>query len=605
MNLPFDEFGPPLIERYGLLKKTDSEFGKKPCPNCGGDDRFWINNYNGILYHHCRQRCDFVEREKAMQRDGLLLTDYNANQIPYHVTKQIPLLGKAYLDGDNVIIPLMGVSSGEKRGTQTIKPNSSKLFSKGMTKEGCGCFIGENSNILYVCEGWATAVAVHMATGEQVLFALDAKTLVKTVRRLQHPRIIIAGDNDPEGVKAASKANFPYALPEKEGWDWWDVFNALGTEGVKEQIDKVWDPKDLATSTSEASQVSVECSPDQVNWFCFSDLEEKPLPPRQWLVENWIPLGQPSLFYGDGGTGKSLAALQLMIAVASGNKWFGLQTDQGSSMYLTAEDDVDELHRRIDKICWTSEINYSDLKNAHSVSLVGQDALLANQDFYTKSLNPTSLFHQIEDKIKLIEPKLVVVDTLADVFPGDENQRAQARQFISLLRKPAHKYNCAVVVLAHPSLSGLNSGSGTSGSTAWSNSVRSRFYLKRLQDDDPDKRVLTLEKNNYARIGNEINLRWEDGCFKFDPQSSGLDFKAASYKAQRVFLRLLEEHIENGQNVNKNGGSTYAPKVFANHPNNEGVTKNAFTTAMRSLLAEEKIISEKTARSSRLVVNNA
>ena len=194
--------------KIGDLYLDWSEFGKKPCPNCGGDDRFWINNYNGILYHHCRQRCDLVEREKAMQRDGLLLTDYNANQIPYHVTKQIPLLGKAYLDGDNVIIPLMGVSSGEKRGTQTIKPNSSKLFSKGMIKEGCGCFIGENSNILYVCEGWATAVAVHMATGEQVLFALDAKTLVKTVRRLQHPRIIIAGDNDPEGVKAASKANF-------------------------------------------------------------------------------------------------------------------------------------------------------------------------------------------------------------------------------------------------------------------------------------------------------------------------------------------------------------------------------------------------------------
>ena len=294
-----------------------------------------------------------------------------------------------------------------------------------------------------------------------------------------------------------------------------------------------------------------------------------------------------------------------MIAVASGNKWFGLQTDQGSSIYLTAEDDEDELHRRIDKICLNSEANYSDLKNAHGVSLVGRDALLANQDLYTKSLNPTSLFHQIEDRIKIIEPKLVVIDTLADVFPGDENQRTQARQFVSLLRKPAHKYNCAVVVLAHPSLSGLNSGTGTSGSTAWSNSVRSRFYLKRLKDDDPDKRVLTLEKNNYAQIGTEINLRWEDGCFKFDPQSSGLDRKAASYKARRVFLRLLEEHIENGQSINKNGGSSYAPNVFAEHPDNEGVTRDAFKTAMRSLLHEKKITSEKTDRSTRLVVKNA
>ena len=88
------------------------------------------------------------------------------------------------------------------------------------------------------------------------------------------------------------------------------------------------------------------------------------------------------------------------------------------------------------------------------------------------------------------------------------------------------------------------------------------FISNVLQDDDADKRLLTLEKNNYARIGNEINLRWEDGCFKFDPQSSGLDFKAATNKARRVFLRLLEEQIENGQNVNKNGGSTYAPKFL-------------------------------------------
>ena len=282
MNLPFDEFGPPIIARYGLQKKSANEFGEKRCPYCGGDDRFRINNYNGILYHHCRgENCNFVERTKAMQKDGVLPKGHKTEQIPYHVRKQIPLMGGAYLDGGNVIIPLTDLSSGELRGKQVIYPNSRKLFEKGFKKDNAGCFIGEKTNILYVCEGWATAIAVHMATGEQALFALDAKTLVKTVSRLQHSKIIIAGDNDPEGVAAAEKANFPYVLPEKDGWDWWDVFNAFGEEGVKEQIAKVCVPQDIPPPISEALQASDECSLNEVNWFCLSDLEEKPLPPRQ------------------------------------------------------------------------------------------------------------------------------------------------------------------------------------------------------------------------------------------------------------------------------------------------------------------------------------
>ena len=196
MGLFFDQYARDIIRYYDLQKKSENEFGSRPCPNCGGVDRFWINNHNGMLSHHCRKGCDFVERTKAMRKDGVLPSDYKTEQIPYHLRKQIPLMGGAYLDGDNVIIPLTDVSSGELRGKQVIYPNSRKLFEKGLKKDNAGCFIGEKSSILYVCEGWATAVAVHMATGEQALFALDAKTLVKTVRRLQHSRIIIAGDND-------------------------------------------------------------------------------------------------------------------------------------------------------------------------------------------------------------------------------------------------------------------------------------------------------------------------------------------------------------------------------------------------------------------------
>ena len=110
---------------------------------------------------------------------------------------------------------------------------------------------------------------------------------------------------------------------------------------------------------------------------------------------------------------------------------------------------------------------------------------------------------------------MAVIDTLADVNPAVENHRYAARQFIQLLRKPAIENNCSVIVLVHPSLTGLNSGAGTSGNIAWLNSLRSRLYLTRPggEDTDPDLRVLELMKSNYLRVGTTVNIRWKDGVF--------------------------------------------------------------------------------------------
>jgi hypothetical protein len=53
-------------------------------------------------------------------------------------------------------------------------------------------------------------------------------------------------------------------------------------------------------------------------WFCAADLEGLQVPDREWLVPDLIPTRTVTLLYGDGGTGKSLLALQLAVAVALG-----------------------------------------------------------------------------------------------------------------------------------------------------------------------------------------------------------------------------------------------------------------------------------------------
>ena len=67
-------------------------------------------------------------------------------------------------------------------------------------------------------------------------------------------------------------------------------------------------------------------------------------------------------------------------------------------------------------------------------------------------------------------------------------------------------------------MTGLRSGDGTAGSTAWNNSARSRLYLRREFDEhgtepDPDFRVLSRLKSNFAPRRDSIDCVWRDGVF--------------------------------------------------------------------------------------------
>ena len=373
------------------------------------------------------------------------------------------------------------------------------------------------------------------------------------------------------------------------------------------QDDKGGSSNENRLNFERAEQKDAELNIDEhrtaqkIKWIRLSEWADKPVKAREWTVDGWIPRGQVTLLYADGGVGKSQIILQLLTSICLGERWFGLGTAKGTALYLGAEDDLEELHRRYNDIIGAGFYSYEDFDDVVFTSLAGEDALLANYDPRSKIIRPSALMKEVTAAIEQHQPSICVIDTLADVFPADENDRALARQFIGMLRKPAIEHQCALVVLAHPSLSGMSTGRGTSGSTGWNNSVRSRITMERDQEN-PDRRILSLAKSNYSKIGTEISISWENGVFKHDPHSSGLDAKAANSKAQRVFLSLLESCNENGEDVNANGGSTFAPKRFAGSPGSEGVTKNAFNTAMKALLHEGMIRSEKTKRGTKLVV---
>lgn len=310
--------------------------------------------------------------------------------------------------------------------------------------------------------------------------------------------------------------------------------------------------------------------------------------PREWYVPGLIPMRCVTLLYGNGGDGKSLLALQLAIAGVTATDWLGELPEPGGVLMLSAEDDIDEIQRRqADIIRGRGDIDIDSLRNLRIVDLAGQDALLAVPDRSKSKLETTPLFAQIEDLVKLHRPRLLVVDTLADVFGGSEIDRAQVRQFIGFLNALAIRHDMAVVVLAHPSVAGMASGTGTSGSTGWSNSVRSRLYLappKGEEGSTPDPALKTLEvrKSNYGPIGTTILLRWSNGRFVL--AGTGSAARMTSAEIDQLFLDLLAQFAREGRNVSPNKGPSYAPAEFASHADAHGVKGLAFKASQDRLL---------------------
>ena len=285
-----------------------------------------------------------------------------------------------------------------------------------------------------------------------------------------------------------------------------------------------------------------------------------------------------------------------MTSAATGLPWCGLAVQRCRSIGLFCEDDADELHRRQDAINAAYAIRYTELADMLITSGVGHDNTLCTFDA-DGVLMETPAYTAFAKQAADFEAELIVIDTAADTFGGNEILRRQVRQFIGqALGKMAHKTGAAVVLNAHPSRAGMSKdGDMDGGSTAWSNTARSRWSLARPKADDgetadTDARVLTRRKANYASVGDTIKLRWQRGVLVPEDAPHGLNARCADQHADEAFLTLLARHNASGVRVgHSKHGANWAPKVFGKAPDRNGFRSADFEGAMGRLLATQAI----------------
>ena len=319
-------------------------------------------------------------------------------------------------------------------------------------------------------------------------------------------------------------------------------------------------------------------------------LAGKPVQDQPWVIAKLVPDRQVTLYTARGGAGKSHTALTFCASVSLGVPAFGFATTQGVAIYITCEDDNDENHRRMIGVANGLNVGLDRFAGIFfAKSLVEyRDKGIARLDQNTNRLHVESLFHELRATLLLLKPKLVALDNVAHFFEGNENIRAHVAAFIGLLNSLALECDCAIILIGHPN----KAGDSFSGSTAFQNQVRSHLHLE-VDEDDPDLRLLTLAKANYARLEEPVRVRWNRGAFRLEadvPEDDASRFNALNHRQNELFFTCLDKLTAQQMTAShsKNAGN-YAPKVFATMPDAKGMKVADFERTMARLFAGGRI----------------
>ncbi|SFR97584.1 AAA family ATPase [Sphingomonas jatrophae] len=308
--------------------------------------------------------------------------------------------------------------------------------------------------------------------------------------------------------------------------------------------------------------------------------------PKAFVMAGYIPHGEVTLLTGPGGTNKSTLGLQLCISRAAGLPLLGVDVEPGAALYITAEDDDPRNHWMAKKIAARVGTTLDRLVGRLAiVSLRGRlNNELATFDNEGRLLvQPT--FKLLRTTLEKTGAKLVVLDNIAHLFAGNENDRTHVTAFINLLYQLCRDLDVTVVLIGHPN----KAGDSYSGSTAWLNAVRSQIVLGRPEGDpDADKRVLTIGKANYARQDSMLTFRWHDFALVRDAELPAdvrqqLAATAAAASDNQLFLDCLRARNEQRRAVSEKVSPTYAPKVFSSMAEARGVSKQRLEQAMERL----------------------
>ena len=226
----------------------------------------------------------------------------------------------------------------------------------------------------------------------------------------------------------------------------------------------------------------------------------------EWLVEGLIPAGVGGIVTGDSGVGKTLWAVELAHAVATGNKFLGERTRQGKVLFISTDQPGNITASYFFKRGFDPEEHESQ------VELVLD---LPQMPLWTiKEIN------KLEQWVDEFRPDLVVLDSLRSIIQqplGLEEKDGKNGRWVKEVERIATRYGGTCITLHHnsknPNNVGVNKASGH-GSIISNTSFHYSLEKAAPKEDDDPGRVLRMHKTrgwepvNLDLTLNGANCEW-------------------------------------------------------------------------------------------------
>lgn len=210
--------------------------------------------------------------------------------------------------------------------------------------------------------------------------------------------------------------------------------------------------------------------PDSAPSFRFVVASDMPVNPVSWVVDGYVEDDSVVVVYGRPGSGKSFFALDVSCCLASGIPFHGCSVKKGAVFYIAGEGH-NGLARRLR--AW-AEHNGEQMPEHLFISEAPAEL--------SSAASAASVAEAVEQLANVTgeAPALIVVDTLARNFGGDENSATDMGQFVRNADALRRRWKATVLIVHH---SGKDGDRGARGSSALKGAADAEYEISRNEGD--------------------------------------------------------------------------------------------------------------------------
>ena len=222
----------------------------------------------------------------------------------------------------------------------------------------------------------------------------------------------------------------------------------------------------------------------------FSDADDNPDPPRNWIVRNHLLRGSVTCLFGATGEGKSTVAVHWGVSCAldrsrlpvGGEGKFKSPGNLRVS-YYALEEDRTEQRRRIRTTLIQFGAKFSDLAGRLISTGCDKAGTLISYDPSCGKLKTTDLMDVLRDHITRHRPDVLFLDPMVELHTAPENDNSLLRLVTAMLRALAREFRIAIGTHASRQKGRLDTGRHRSAPRRGSHWRRNPLRLHRLSHE--------------------------------------------------------------------------------------------------------------------------